>query len=95
MLYEDELGCGINGQPFLTSGAGMCEWRALLSWQKQGYSIVRSPAEFCNWSRVAAPVDSLLAYPATLIDSLIHDGEKRNICLCFAAVICRKPSKTK
>ena len=95
LLCEDEWGSGINGQQFLTSGAGMCEWRALPSQEKQGYSIVRSPAEFCNWSQVAAPIGSLLPYPATLSDSFIHDGKKCNVYLRFAAVICRIPSKTK
>jgi hypothetical protein len=57
LLYEEEWGSGINGQQFLTSGAVMYEWRALSSWEKQGYGIVRSPAEFCIWSQVAAPIN--------------------------------------
>lgn len=73
----------------------MCEWRALPSWEKQCCSIVRSPAEFCNWSLLAAPIDSLLPYPATMSDSFIHDGKKCIVRLRFAAVISRIPSKTK
>jgi len=89
LVYEDEWGSGINGHQFLTPGAVTCEWRALPSWEKQGYSIVRSPVEFCNWSQVAAPVDSLLPYPATRSDSFIHYGKKCNVCSRFVAVIDR------
>jgi hypothetical protein len=34
LLCEDEWGSAFNGQQFLTSGAVMCEWRALPSGEK-------------------------------------------------------------
>jgi len=93
LLYEDKWGSGINGQLFVISGAGMFEWRVLLSWEKQGYCIVWSPAEFCNLSQVAAAINSLLPYPATNSDPFVHDGKKCNVYLCFDAVIVRISSK--
>jgi hypothetical protein len=92
LLYGGEWSSGINGQQFVISGAGVYEWRALPSWQKQGYSTVRSPAEFCNLSQVPASIDSLLPYPATMSDSFVHDGKKCNACLRFAAVKLQKLS---